>query len=146
MKALRIDSFGPDRIALAEVDRPVPAEGQALLRVRAASLNFRDVLVARGDYNRQYPLPLTLGSDAACVVESFGPGTDPGRFRIGDRVCPALAQSWFDGPPLRDAVRYTLAVHSQGCSRSTCCRASTRWCRFRARSATSRLHACRARG
>jgi NADPH:quinone reductase-like Zn-dependent oxidoreductase len=108
MKALRIDSFGLDRIALAEVDRPVPAEGQALLRVRAASLNFRDVLVARGDYNRQYPLPLTLGSDAACVVESFGPGTDPGRFRVGDRVCPALAQSWFDGPPLRDAVRYTL--------------------------------------
>jgi NADPH:quinone reductase-like Zn-dependent oxidoreductase len=108
MLALRIDGFGLDRIALSEVSTPVPAEGQVLLRVRAASLNFRDVLVARGDYNRQYPLPLTLGSDAACVIESFGPGTDPGRFRVGDRVLPAFAQTWRDGPPLRDTVRHTL--------------------------------------
>lgn len=108
MKALQIDGFGLDRLALAEVAPPVPAAGQVLLRVRAASLNFRDVLVARGDYNRQYPLPLTLGSDAACEIERFGPGTDPGGFQVGDRVCPALAQSWRDGPPLRDAVRYTL--------------------------------------
>jgi len=108
MKALRIEGFGLDELELAEVPVPSPGQGQALLRVRAASLNFRDVLVARGDYNRNYPLPLILGSDAACEIESFGPDTDPGRFRIGDRVCPALAQGWFDGPPRRETVRHTL--------------------------------------
>jgi NADPH:quinone reductase-like Zn-dependent oxidoreductase len=108
MQAVRIAGFGLEQIAIDEVPDPVPAPGQVLLRVRAASLNFRDVLVARGDYNRSYPLPLVLGSDAVGEIVAFGPNTAPSGFSLGERVCPIFAQGWVDGPPLRATMRNTL--------------------------------------
>jgi NADPH:quinone reductase-like Zn-dependent oxidoreductase len=108
MLAVRIHRFGTDALRVEEVPEPVPARGQVLLRVRACSLNFRDWLILRGEYNPSYPLPLTLGSDAVGEVVAFGPDTDPGGFSLGDRVCPLLAQGWFDGDPSRSTLRHTL--------------------------------------
>ncbi|KND36227.1 NADPH:quinone oxidoreductase family protein [Streptomyces acidiscabies] len=72
---------------LAEVERPVPREGQVLLKVRAASLNFPDVLMARGLYQVKPPFPFTPG------VELCGE-TEDGRRVIGNPVLPfgALAE------------------------------------------------------
>lgn len=108
MLAVRIHRFGTDALRVEEVPEPVPERGQVLLRVRACSLNFRDWLILRGEYNPSYPLPLTLGSDAVGEVVAFGPDTEPGGLSLGDRVCPLLAQGWLDGDPRRSTLRHTL--------------------------------------
>ena len=114
MKALRVSRFGLENLVLDDVAEPEPARGEVLLRLRAASLNFRDVLVARGSYNPSYPLPLTLGSDAVGEIVSFGPDTEAAGLTLGDRVCPLLAQGYLDGAPLRSTVRHTLGGPLQG--------------------------------
>ncbi|MFM9446567.1 NADPH:quinone oxidoreductase family protein [Streptomyces acidiscabies] len=72
---------------LVEVERPTPREGQVLLKVRAASINFPDVLMARGLYQVKPPFPFTPG------VELCGE-TEDGRRVIGNPVLPfgALAE------------------------------------------------------
>ncbi|WP_416972932.1 NADPH:quinone oxidoreductase family protein [Streptomyces sp. 4F14] len=72
---------------LAEVERPTPRDGQILLKVRAASINFPDVLMARGQYQIKPPLPFTPG------VELCGE-TEDGRRVIGNPALPfgALAE------------------------------------------------------
>src|SRR5438128_2026507 len=71
-----------------DVPVPKPAEGQALVRVEAAGVNFIDVYLRSGQY--KMPLPFTLGREAAGVVESLGPGATG--VRVGDRVA-------FEGAP-----------------------------------------------
>jgi NADPH:quinone reductase len=75
---------GPEVLAIVERPRPVPGEGEMLVRVRAAGMNRMDVLQREGNY----PLPPdasdVLGVELAGVVESLGPGAN--RFKHGDRV------------------------------------------------------------
>lgn len=66
MRAARIASFGgPDTLALVECPEPTPPAGWAVVRLRAAGLNWHDCLVRQGAYPA--PLPLTLGADGAGV-------------------------------------------------------------------------------
>jgi NADPH:quinone reductase-like Zn-dependent oxidoreductase len=68
--------------------------GEALVRVHAMSLNYRDVLIAEGLMPLQYPrVPL---SDASGEVVEVGEGVT--RVRPGDRVCPIYYQDWMSGP------------------------------------------------
>lgn len=101
-------AFGLSRVALATLEPPVPGPGQVLLRVLAASLNYRDLMVAKGEYNPRYPLPLILGSDAVAQVVLLGPENETSGLSLGDRVCPLLVQGWFEGPPDRGATQRTL--------------------------------------
>jgi NADPH:quinone reductase-like Zn-dependent oxidoreductase len=98
--------FGLDHLTLAERPDPVPGPGQALVRVRAASLNYRDLLMVDGRYNRKQKLPLIPCSDGAGDVVAVGEGVS--RVRPGDRVCGIFAQGWIAGEPGRDLVRTTL--------------------------------------
>jgi NADPH2:quinone reductase len=66
---------------LDEIDRPVPGEGQVLLKVRAANINFPDALLCRGQYQVRPPLPFTPG------VEICGE-TEDGRRVIANPVLP----------------------------------------------------------
>ncbi|MFC4466638.1 NADPH:quinone oxidoreductase family protein [Streptomyces xiangluensis] len=66
---------------LDEVERPVPGEGQVLLKVRAANINFPDALLCRGQYQIRPPLPFTPG------VELCGE-TEDGRRVIGNPALP----------------------------------------------------------
>ena len=64
---------------LAAVERPVPdgaAPGRVLLRMRAASLNYRDLLMVRGHYNPRQPLPLVPCSDGVGEVIAVVVGRD----------------------------------------------------------------------
>jgi zinc-binding alcohol dehydrogenase/oxidoreductase len=74
MRALRIESIG--RIALADVADPAPAAGEALVEIRAAALNHRDVWIQLGQ-DAGLKFPCIPGSDGAGVVKAVGPGTDP---------------------------------------------------------------------
>lgn len=98
--------FGLDHLTLAERPGPHPGHRQALVRVRAASLNYRDLLMAQGRYNPKQKLPLIPCSDGAGEVVAVGEGTS--RVRPGDRVCGVFAQGWLAGGPSRDMVRTTL--------------------------------------
>src|SRR5262249_25951210 len=75
MKAFRIHAFGgPEGLRLDDLPRPTPGPGQVLVKIRAASLNYRDLLVIRGAYNKHLKLPAIPLSDGAGEVEAVGAG------------------------------------------------------------------------
>jgi len=83
MRAIRINTPGGRRaLTLEDVSVPEPGEGQVLVRVAAAGVNFIDVYHRKGFY--PLPTPFTIGQEGAGVVERVGP--DAGGFRPGDRV------------------------------------------------------------
>jgi len=100
------DRFGLENLAVVERPEPAPGPGQVLLRMRAASLNYRDLLTVQGAYNPKQPLPLIPCSDGVGQVESLGPEVT--RFAVGDRVCPIFAQDWISGRPTPGRLRSTL--------------------------------------
>lgn len=84
MKAIRVTALtGPDDVELGEVDRPVPGEGQVLIKVAYAGVTFPELLQTRGMYQAKHELPFVLGSEASGTVAEVGPGS---RFSVGDRV------------------------------------------------------------
>lgn len=83
MKAIRVHKNGPsDVMTLEEVPTPTPGQGQLLVKLAAAGLNFIDVYQRSGLYKLE--LPFTPGSEGAGVVEAVGPGV--AGFAAGDRV------------------------------------------------------------
>jgi NADPH2:quinone reductase len=60
---------GPERLELADLPDPEPADGQVLVRVRAAGINFADVLIRQGRYPQAPPLPTVLGHEVAGEVD-----------------------------------------------------------------------------
>ena len=75
MRAVRIHRFGGvEAIVHEELPRPIPAQGQVLVRVKAAGVGPWDAWIRSGKRVLPQPLPLTLGSDLSGVVELLGPG------------------------------------------------------------------------
>src|SRR5437868_11228566 len=96
MRAFEIrDGFGVDALALSERPQPKPGPGQVVVRTRAVSLNFRDLLVVKGEYSRKLPLPMVPCSDCAGEVAAIGDGVT--RVKPGDRVAGIFMQSWIEG-------------------------------------------------
>ncbi len=113
MKALVVQSaFGFENIAV--VDRPDPTlgPGQVLVRVRAVSLNFRDLLLVKGQYNPRLQFPRILGSDAAGEVVEVGDGAT--RFKVGDRVANCFMTGWSEGPITDAAAKSALGSDRDG--------------------------------
>src|SRR5262245_38702402 len=85
MRAYRLSAWGLENLRLTEESEPpAPGPGQALVEVRAVSLNYRDLLVIRGLYNTRFPLPATPISDGAGVVKAVGPGVN--NVKVGESV------------------------------------------------------------
>ena len=99
-------AFGRDALALVERAEPSPGPGQVVVRVRAASLNYRDLLTLEGAYNPKQPLPLVPLSDGAGEVAAVGSGVT--RVKEGDRVAGVFAQGWLRGRPTREKLRKSL--------------------------------------
>jgi NADPH:quinone reductase-like Zn-dependent oxidoreductase len=112
MKQFEIAEFGIDRLRLAEAEIPRPGPGQVLVRIRAASLNFRDLRVVQGSYNPRLKRPMRPLSDGAGVVEEVGPGAE--RWKKGDRVAGIFMQKWTDGPITREKWNSALGGAIQG--------------------------------
>ena len=107
MKAWRfVKGFGMENLACLEVPDPVPGQGQAVVRVLACSLNYRDLVVAKGGYGRAVQPPLTPLSDGAGEIVAVGEGVT--RVKPGDRVAAIFMQGWVDGPP--DDVKAATAL------------------------------------
>jgi NADPH:quinone reductase-like Zn-dependent oxidoreductase len=107
MKVIEIsEAFGLDRLRLVDRPDPAPDSGQLLLKMNAASLNYRDWLMVAGKYDPRQPLPLIPCSDGAAEILTCGDGVTG--FAPGDRVLPIFAQRWIDGKPTREKLRSTL--------------------------------------
>lgn len=107
MKAYEIrDGFGLDKLVSCERPDPTPGPFQVRVRVKATSLNQRDLMMVEGRYNPRQKLPLVPNSDGAGVVDAVGPGVT--RVKPGDRVMGLFSQAWLGGEPSRAAQTSTL--------------------------------------
>ena len=85
MKAVRVHRFGPPEvIALEDVPKPEPSNGEVVVEVKAAGIGPWDALIRSGKSALPQPLPLVLCSDLSGVIDSIGPGVEP--FKVGDEV------------------------------------------------------------
>jgi NADPH2:quinone reductase len=97
MKAVRVHEFGgPETLRYEDMPTPEPGQGEVLVKIAAAGVNFIDIYHRVGIY--QQPLPMTLGVEGAGTVEAVGPGVT--EFKPGDPVA-------FSGPSGADAA-YTV--------------------------------------
>src|ERR1700712_4860766 len=97
MKAWRYtNGFGQENLKIVELPDPSPGLGQAVVRVRACSLNYRDLAVMRGAYGSHVKPPLIPLSDGAGEVVAAGEGVT--RVAVGDKVAAAFMQDWVEGP------------------------------------------------
>lgn len=99
-------AFGIENLALAVRPTPEPGAGEVRVRMLAASINYRDLLMVRGHYNPRQPLPLVPLSDGVGVVEAVGGGVT--RVAVGDRVAGTFAQGWIVKQPTHATARATL--------------------------------------
>ena len=106
MKSFEIPQFGIDNLALVERDTPRPGPFEVLVRMTAASLNYRDYMVVKGVYNPKMKLPMVPLSDGAGIVEEVGSGVT--RVKKGDRVAAAFMQTWIDGSPTQEKGKSAL--------------------------------------
>ena len=100
-----------DGMELVEQPDPTPGPGQVVVRIRAASLNYRDLLTIQGK-GGVTKLPLVPCSDGAGEVTAIGERVT--RIAVGDRVCPMFFQSWFDGGPSAGNRRLALGGSRPG--------------------------------
>ncbi len=100
--------------ALQPAERPTPkaGPGQVLVRVKAASFNYRDVMIARGGYAGRAKYPLIPLSDGAGEVLEAGPGVS--RVKPGDRVAGTFFQRWIAGPVRPDIQDAALGGTADG--------------------------------
>jgi NADPH2:quinone reductase len=86
MKAVLCVRFGPpETLEIADLPRPHPGPGEALVQVRAAALNFFDTLIISGRYQHKPPFPFSPAAEFAGVVAEVG--SDVTSVEPGDRVC-----------------------------------------------------------
>ncbi len=85
MKAMLCTRFGsPDDLQIADIDQPQAGPGEALVRIKAAALNFFDTLIIAGKYQFKPPFPFSPAAEFAGVVEGIGAGVSG--VAPGDRV------------------------------------------------------------
>lgn len=113
MKAYEVQQAGGvDRWAQVERPEPKPGPGQALVRIRAVSLNYRDLLIARRTYRAPTHEHLIPVSDGAGEVVAVGAGVT--RVKPGDRVAPTFFQTWTSGEQTPEKVANALGGSVDG--------------------------------
>jgi len=91
---------GIDGLELVERSTAQPGPGEVLVRIRAVTLNYRDLLTVKGGYGSRQKFPLIPLSDAAGIVEAVGPAVS--RFKPGERVFNSFFPNWLGGEPSED--------------------------------------------
>ena len=107
MKVIELrDEFGIENLHVTTRPDTDPGPGEVRVRLRAASLNARDLMTVLGLYNPRQPLPLIPCSDGAGVVEAVGAGVEA--FEVGDRVIAHFFRDWIAGEPSKAQIRTSL--------------------------------------
>tara|TARA_B100001121_G_scaffold48244_1_gene41666 strand:+ start:1895 stop:2893 length:999 start_codon:yes stop_codon:yes gene_type:complete len=92
MKLIELNNFGDEGFQQNERGTPTPCIGEVVIKVHAASLNFRDFMIAKGLYNPNIELPLVPLSDGAGEIVAVG--NDVTEYNVGDRVTSVFWQDW----------------------------------------------------
>ena len=107
-----IDQYGSGALRV-EWRAPEPLAPESVrVQMRALSLNYRDLLVVRGQYGSGVRLPLVPGSDGAGEIVEVG--SKVSQFSPGDRVCTHMTPAWHDGPLRAEMRSSTLGGPSDG--------------------------------
>lgn len=119
MRALEVSApWGLDALKVVETPDPKPGHGEVLVRMRAVSLNYRDMLMVNGMYSRGSANAggsITPFSDGCGVVEAVGPGVT--RVAVGDRVATLFFQNWISGRPTLEKLSSSLGFPIPGAGR-----------------------------
>ena len=85
MKAILCKAYGPpETLVVEDIPSPLPGPGEVVIEMRAASLNFPDVLIVQNKYQVKPPLPFSPGSELSGIVKDVGEGVT--RVKVGERV------------------------------------------------------------
>ena len=104
MKAVVCKQYGPpESLTFEELPSPTPGPGEVVVAVKAASVNFPDVLIIQNRYQFKPPLPFSPGSELAGVVKEVGPGVSG--WKAGDRVMAFTTYGAFAEEVKTDAAR-----------------------------------------
>jgi len=104
MKAMLCKQYGPpESLVLEDVPSPKPGEGQVLISVKAAGVNFPDVLIIQNKYQFRPPLPFAPGGEVAGIVKELGPGVTT--VKVGDRVIGSTGWGGFAEEAVAPAAR-----------------------------------------
>src|SRR5262249_1351880 len=130
------DPGGVDAMML--VEKPVPASGpgQVLVKLKAVTINYRDLLTVKGGYGSRQKFPLVPLSDGRGVGESGGVGVRS--FKGGDRVTGRFFEGWLGGEPSEEKMRSNLGGALDGGCANTASGLRRRWCSRRIISAMPR--------
>jgi NADPH:quinone reductase-like Zn-dependent oxidoreductase len=113
MKAYRIDRFGSvDGIVMRSSEDPRPGPKEILMRVRASSLNYRDLMVLKGGGRGPTKLGVVPLSDGAGEVAAIGESVT--RVKIGDRIAGCFHPGWFGGPIKPEYLTDRLGANLDG--------------------------------
>lgn len=113
MKAWHLTaSSGADALKLVQLPDPHPGPNQVVVRIRATSLNYRDLMVAGGRYGGSLKLPLIPLSDGAGEIAAVG--NEVTRWKVGDRVAGTFFQRWHSGPIRREVFDAALGGSTDG--------------------------------
>jgi len=115
MKAALLKQAGIENLEVVDMDEPTPGPGQVKVRLRASTLNYRDLVTVQGGYgSKQKQSGLIPLSDGAGEVVEVGPGVTA--YQAGDRVTPIFFTNWFAGEPTAQAQSLALGGSAQGCA------------------------------
>lgn len=113
MRAYEIQNgFGLENLVMAERPMPVPGPGEALVKIRAVSLNARDIGVINGYYFPELKEPFIPVSDGVGEIVALGDGAT--RFQVGDRVSGNFSQQWISGEPMKEFSSSVLGAPLDG--------------------------------
>jgi NADPH:quinone reductase-like Zn-dependent oxidoreductase len=112
MKAIELTHFNLDSFRVVDKTLPPLAAGSIRVRMRAASLNYRDLLVATGVYDPRIKLPTVPLSDGAGEVAEVSAGVT--RFKVGDRVANLFMPGWLEGEITPEKSLSALGAHEKG--------------------------------
>jgi NADPH:quinone reductase-like Zn-dependent oxidoreductase len=113
MKVIELQSkFSLDSFCIIDKSLGKLTPNQVRVRMRAASLNYRDLLVATGAYDPRMKLPIVPLSDGAGEVVEIGSHVT--RFKVGDRVANLFMPGWLEGELTQEKGQSALGAHNNG--------------------------------
>ncbi|WP_167014906.1 NAD(P)-dependent alcohol dehydrogenase [Chitinophaga sp. Cy-1792] len=111
MKTIQINQSGIDQLTLNEVPAPVPGDYEVLIKVEAASLNYLETALVKGQY-KDVAFPFTPGAEGAGVVAATGSKVTA--WKPGDRVTTHYNQLWQNGPITPEVNKVRTGVNAPG--------------------------------
>jgi NADPH:quinone reductase-like Zn-dependent oxidoreductase len=106
MKAYQLQAYNLDALKLIDLPEPTVSENDVLVRIRANSMNYRELVILRGGYDRNQKIPVIPVSDGAGEVVAIGDRVTI--FKTGDRVASIFFQDWVSGAATENQMNTAL--------------------------------------